>query len=236
MATTAELKNHVQRVASLNTADTAEGVLVERWLNEAYKRALAQTGQLIGLKYLTATTDTEYIYRTDYNTPGTYDSGVAGVKSIASDTGGALERTSLDRILDLRARQPLSSTAEPTMFCALPNDDIELYPALKQGSGITIQVELLPLTLVTTTPDPEFEENEPTQLPVQFHYDLLANFALARAFEYRGDLTRAGYFHNAAGSAMSELQQWISEQGGIMGPRVRVVRRVQTIVKQPGQL
>lgn len=235
MATVGELQAHVQRVASLNTSDAAEAAMVIAWLNEAYRQSMAKTGRMVGLLFVTFTAESEYLARADYAAATPTTGGVTTVKSVVSGTGGTLRRVNLETILSKRSVAAVSANTEPQLYCPLPNDDIELWPSAASGTELTLEVEHAPLTLVASGAA-SGEETTPSAMPTHFHYDLLGNFAIARAFEYRGDMTRAQYFRTMYQQGMQELQAWINEQGGVNGPAVVLKRTTQSYAKMPGQI
>lgn len=240
MATVTELRSHVQRVASLNTSDATEAALVLAWLNDGYARALGNSGAYNRITTYTPASAATTIAAASYIggvaiTQGTV--GVSGVYRNLNTSGGqgaALKRVSLDEISRLRALNATSSDGPATFSVRASTGAIELWPAANGTDVITIEMTMYPMQLAIAAATGY--EATPTAIPVQFHYDLLANFALARAFEYRGDISRAQYHRQQSENSMGELAMWINEQGGIMGPDVKVIRNRSVSNMQPGQL
>ena len=230
MATVTELANFVTRCASLNTSDTAEQALVLTWLNNEYIKACAVGGIKTYDASVTPATGSDVILKAAYVPATTVSQGVAGVRQVflAAGAGNAvgreLERVSVEEILRLRSEMVTTTYDGPVAYSVRGTGDIELYPSTAAGNVVVIEMELLPLVLVASSPTTS-QEATPSSLPPQFHYDILANGAIAHALTYRGLGDRGSYFRQLADAGLGELRAWLSEQGGIMGPVVKVKRR-----------
>lgn len=239
MPSVSDLSDFVMRVASLNTSDTTESTLVLRWLNNAYQRAVGLTGVFSYDSSVSPSANSDVILKTAYSPASSVTQGVVSVRHVYLDysgsggTGRQLERVSLEELLRLRTSDQVSTYDGPLKFAVRGDGDIELWPATASGNVFTIETDLLPLTLVSSAPG-SGQESTPTAIPSMFHYDVLANPAIANAFEYRGLQAQAGYFRGLAQQGLRDLHSWLNEQGSITGPQVKVVRgnAVQTMPDQ----
>lgn len=237
MPTVADLKEFTMRASSLNTSDTTESALVMRFLNDAYGRALALSGSATYDATVTPTSGADVILRAAYTPATSLTQGTVGVRGIYlnSGTGAAsgrqLQRVSVGDLLAYRTGMSVTSGTGPTMYAVRANGDIELYPATT-GEAFTIEMNNQPLTLVESAPV-SGQEITPSALPAFLHYEILANYAISQAFSYRGLSDKSSYFRSLYENGLSELRSWLNEQGGIMGPPVKMKRNRSSIGTQP---
>lgn len=233
MPTVAHLKEFVQRAASLNTTDTTESALVDRWLNDAYQRAVGLTGvSTYASETVTVTDGAEQILVADYNPATTLGvvsvNGISVVAGAGSSSGRTLERIALTDLASRRSRSNLNTMDGPTHYAVRGDGTIELFPQAGGANVFAVDVELQPKELIATGTPTGTQELTPSAIPVHTHYEILANYAISQAFAYRGLSDKSSYFRSLYENGLNELRAWLNEQGGIMGPRVQVLRRFST--------
>lgn len=230
MATVSDLVTESMRIASLNTSNTTESALVLAWLNDAYVRAVGLTGVFSMDASVSPSTGSDRILRTAYAPATSVSQGVITVKNVwlnASSgigTGRALERVSVNDLLEVRTVDQTGSTDGPQKYAVRGNGDIELWPVTGASNTLTVELDVSPLVLVTGAPG-SGQESTPTAILPMFHRSILSNYAIAKALQYRGLESRAAYFMGEHDKGMNELREWLTDQGGIMGPPVQVRRR-----------
>lgn len=226
MATVAQLQEEALRFSSLNTSDATETGLALRFLNEAYMRAVGLTGATSMDVDVTVVAGADRIIRSAYAPVTSASQGVLTVRSVyVKDADGyPLQRRGIDDILLLRSAESLVGD-EPAVFAVRGNGDIEFWPA-STGGTMTVEMDNLPLELVASAAG-SGQETTPTAIPALFHRSVLLNFAIARLMQYRGLEQRSQFFMGEHERGMDELQGWLNDQGGIMGPPVRVRRHRQ---------
>lgn len=229
------------KIASLNTSNTTETAMVLRWLNDGYQRAVGMTGVFGMDASVSPSTGSDRIQRTSYAPATSVSQGVVTVKNVwlnritsSSGTGRQLERVSVDEILRLRSVDSVSSYDGPLKYAVRGNGDIELWPVTASGNQFTVELDVLPLELVASGAS-SGQETSPSAFPSMFHRTVLANYAIARALQYRGLDPRAQYFMGEYENGVRELRAWLTEQGGVMGPRVRVRRTADGWTRYPDQ-
>lgn len=230
MASVSDLRDFVMRASSLNTSDSTEAALALRWMNDAYQRALALTGVRSYDASVTPDAGSDVILRSAYAPASSVAQGVSTVKHVflnagaGSATGRQLQRLSMEDLLRRRTADQTTTYDGPIFFAVRPSSgDIELFPATTSGNVFTVELELQPLVLVVSSAT-SGQEDAPSALPPHTHYEILANYAISQAFAYRGLSDKSAYFRSLYENGLSELRNWIADQGGIMGPPVRVKR------------
>lgn len=224
MATVSDLINHTMRVSSLTTSNASETALVLGWLNDAYQRAVGRTGASTRTIPISPANNVSVLVRATYQPSDADFNTVKGVfVGVSSDQGRKLTEVGMPEIDRLRASSTTVSTQGPVYFSARGNGDIELWPVTAGSAPITIEVEMQPPVLVVSAPGTG-QESTPRSIPPMFHYDVLAGYAIARAHEYRGLTDKATYFRGQHEGGLKELDEWLNDQGGIMGPEVLLIR------------
>ncbi len=221
MASVSELVNRVVDITGLDDeSGTSERVLALNFINDAYQQAVAESECLQASFTGALTSGTS-----DYDLIS--DFGLSDVLRIRyvymTDTNGdrpVMIQMDEGKILDYRGLSTTVNQNTPTVYSFPAPNLIRLYPEPNSNVSINISYIKEPLALVEASPGAG-EESTPTAFPKRFHYDVLANLAIAMAMEYDQRADEAGYYRTLANSGMDRLVAYVNEFGGVMPPRVR---------------
>lgn len=235
MATVAQLQEEALQLSSLNRSDTAEQALALRFLNEAYERAVGMSGASSTSVEVGPAAGSETIVRSEYE-PTEAPVTVRSVLLAGTlGSGRALQRRAVQDVIRLRATEGVQPYDGPLAFAVRGNGDIELWPAATGDNTLVVEMDVSPPELVASGATSGQEETPSAILPL-FHRSLLLNFAVARLLQYRGLEGRGQFFMAEHERAMTELAGWLNEQGGIMGPPIRVRREREVMpIRYPDQ-
>lgn len=224
MADVSTLQSHVKRVASLGSYDgTDEEALIVAWLNDGYLWSCKEIGTPVETVTASLTSgDNEYTLSDLSLTNVVYFKHLWVTGS--SPTILPLEEIDGNRIYELQMSDGGSTQDRPLYYSFDGLDQITIWPT--PGAGLTLNARAVvdPPTLVVSGPSAG-EETTPSKIPTAYHYQILANHAIMRAYEYRGGQpAMVNEFMQQRDRGIRELREQLQTMGGNIPPAVRIHR------------
>lgn len=211
MPTVSQLADRVSAVTGLSTSGD-ERSLVLGYLNQAYAYSVVEVGAYVSSfsKTLTAG-DADY-------TIGVAPLDVTDIEEIrnlwvtdSSATSRIVEQISEREMM--RLRQGSVSNGTPLHYALRGTRELLLYPPPSQGAVLGGSYLASAPTLVEELPATG-EESTPTAIPSAFHYDVIANKAIALAMEYDNRFDESAVYESKYATGLDRLLAWTSRFGG----------------------
>lgn len=207
MATVTELVDHAIAAARLQTTG-AERTSMLRYLNDAYQRAVEEAGSYVDESNIAVVAGTS-----DYDLSG----DVLMILSVRVDAGFDSVLTMLEDsdLLALRANNTATGTVR---YYSIAGDNImRFFPTPDTADTLTYTYVKEPLTLVESSPVAGTSESTPTAIRKRFHYSVLANGAIALAFEFMQDQEQAELYWGRYRAGMADLVRFTAQFAGLGG-------------------
>lgn len=224
MPTVTALVDHVKRNASLGSYDgTDEETLILAWLNDAYRYVCRECDTPVETVTASLVSGTSEYTLSDLSL-----TNIVRFKQLYV-TGGSpdpspLEAVDGNRMIELQSADGGATQDKPRYFALEGLDLLNFWPTPGSGLTLTGRAVVDPPVLVTSGPSAG-EEATPSKIPAGYHYQVLANHAIAMGMDYRGtNPALAQYWRSERDRGISELRDNRNQMGGDMPPPIRVVR------------